>query len=300
MKIPRILTVALLLLIVALPLFAQKVEVLEKSFKKVDDLKIDLILGDCRIEKSKDSQIHIRLEYTYDDDDFEARFRERRHRLIVEEKFIGRNPRGYSNWMIQVPNDVEVNYHSATGDIEIVGLDIEIRVETGTGEIELMDCSGDFDIHSGTGSLDVHNCKGSFDLHSGTGEVIIESCKGNFNAQSGTGDVEVKDVEIEYEAEFSSGTGDAEVTGVKGSDFDLRIESGTGDAVLDMGGQPLKGHFKLSCLKRHGRIRSSFKFDDERTVGRGDEAELVKILTRGSRSTQYSISTGTGRAVLKK
>jgi len=300
MKGFRYLITAVLLVAMALPLMAQRPEVIEKTYEKLDELRIDLVLGDCRIIKSGDNKVKIRLEYTYDDDNFEARFRERSSKLIVQEKFYGRNAEGTARWTIALPAGMEVDYKAATGDLFIDGVHIEIKGQTGTGEIEILSSEGEFDLSSGTGDVEIHDSKGEFDVHSGTGDVLIEGTEGNFDAHSGTGDVEAENVIIEFEANFHSGTGDAEVQAPKGSEFDLTLGSGTGSAVLDLAGQPVKGYFELICNEKRGRIRSDVPFDREEEVGRRDQVDLVKSFSRGGKSPSYTVRTGTGKAVLKK
>ena len=289
-----------LLAIMALPVMAQRPEVIEKSYEKLDELRIDLVLGDCRLIKSKDNKVKIRLEYTYDDQNFEARFRERSRKLIIEEKFYGRNTEGMALWEIAVPEGMEVDYKSATGDLALHGVHIEIKGQTGTGEIEILDSEGEFDLSSGTGDLEIENCKGEIEVHSGTGDIIIERCAGNFDVHSGTGNVDATEVTLEFEGNFNSGTGDAELKLPKGSEYDLTLGSGTGNAVLDMAGQPIVGYFELVCHKRRGRIRSDLPFDREEEIGQRDHSELVKSFTKGGKTPSYTVRTGTGRAILKK
>ena len=128
----------------------------------------------------------------------------------------------------------------------------------------------------------------------------MKDSKGNFDANSGTGDVEAKNLTITEEAEFNSGTGDAEIINPIGTDFDLSLNSGTGDAILDMDGADLSGYFELKTSARRGRIKADIEFDNVEEYGHGDNAYIIKSVTINSDKPRFFISTGTGTAQLKK
>jgi len=278
-------------------LFAQ--EEVNKSFDK-KDIRIKLVLGDCSFEKSDNNKIHVHLKYTYDDEKFEPILREKSRYIELKEKFHGDNPRGYSKWTIEVPDEIDIDFESATGDLVLTKVDIEIDGNTGTGEIEISDAKGFFDLNTGTGRIEVINSEGEFDLNSGTGRVIVEDSEGNFKLNSGTGKVEAINITIEDEGDFNCGTGDVEVVAPKGKGFDLTVSSGTNDAILDMDGNSLEGYFEFSAQKRRGRIDSPVRFDDEQEYEQGNQTYLRKSFTKGRDNTRFYIKTGTGKAKLKK
>ncbi len=105
---------------------------------------------------------------------------------------------------------------------------------------------------------------------------------------------------IEYEGEFSCGTGEVEVSFPKGEDFDLTVSSGTNDAVVDMKGQPIQGYFEFTAHARKGRIVCPVKFDKEEEFLKGDNKYLQKSFTKGKKSPRVYIKTGTGTARLKE
>lgn len=314
-----ILLALFIVLILSLALFAEPEKEIQKTFDKKDEVRLKFALGDCRIEKSRDGKIHVHLVYSYQNGDiFEPRFEEKARYLYLHEKFHGNNPKGYSRWTVAVPDDTEIDFSSGTGNLTISGLKLKIDGSTGTGEIEISDArgeleaksgtgnvdvinsEGEFDLSSGTGSVRVENSKGKFDVSSGTGKVSISNSNGNFDASSGTGRVEANGLTIEYEGEFSCGTGDVEVSFPKGEDFDLTVSSGTDDAVVDMQGQPIQGYFEFTANARKGRIICPVKFDKEEEFLEGDNKYLQKSFTKGKKSPRVYIKTGTGTARLKE
>jgi hypothetical protein len=295
----RISIIFLGLLIVNL-LFAQTEKVVEKTFDDVSKIELDLVLGDCEISRGTDSKVKVRLTYSHSEDYFEPSFRFSDGRLLLEEHFNGKNGEGDSYWVLEVPNGLDIEFESATGNLVVSNLETELDGSSGTGNIELSNSSGEFDLNSGTGNIKVKDSKGEFELNSGTGRVSLENCEGEFDANSGTGKVEAENIVVDIEGEFNSGTGEVTVIAPSGDDFTMEINSGTNDAVLNMKGKKLEGYFELKADSRSGKIRSSVKFDKEEELNEGDSKTIKKSVTFGKSTPKYYISTGTGSAELKK
>jgi hypothetical protein len=304
---------------VSAALLAAPEERVDKTFGKKDEIRIKLVLGDCNLKKSSDGRIHVHLVYSYEPEmSFEPRMEERGDRLYLEEKMHGNNPKGHSTWTVEVPDGIEIDFNSATGSLVVERLNIEIdgstgtgdiilsqvqgeyNLNTGTGDIELSQANGEYDLSSGTGNVDAYDSEGEFELSSGTGYVKIKNCKGNFDASSGTNDVSAEGLTIEFDGEFSSGTGDAEVSFPDGTDFELRVSSGTDDAILNMNGKQIRGYFEFTCHERKGRIVCPVKFDIEEEYKKNDQTYLRKSFTQGKNVPKIYIKTGTGTARLKK
>ena len=298
-----VLSVVFLCLLVSTALFSATEETLDKSFEAQDEVRFKLVLGDCKVKKSTDGRIHVNLVYSYKAEiKFEPIMEIKGSRLILEEKYRGKseNNKGYSKWTVAVPDGIEIDLNSATGSLNVDGLNLEIEGSTGTGEIELSNVKGEFEVSSGTGNVDVKDSEGEFEVSSGTGNVDINNSKGNFEASSGTGNVKADGITLDDEGNFSSGTGDAEVVFPEGTDFELNVSSGTNDAELNMKGKPIEGYFEFKCHARRGRIDSPIKFDEEKEYEEGDQKYLQKSFTKGNKSIRVYISTGTGKAKLKK
>ncbi|MGD8536596.1 MAG: hypothetical protein PVF66_12170 [Candidatus Aminicenantes bacterium] len=304
---------------VSAALLAAPEEKVDKTFGKKDEIRFKLVLGDCNLKKSSDGRIHVHLVYSYGPEmSFEPRMEERGDTLYLEEKMHGNNPKGHSTWTVEVPDDIEIEFGSATGDLTVEGLNIEVDGSTGTGDIELSQVEGEYDLSSGTGHVELSQAKGKFELSSGTGNVYasdsegefelssgtgyvkIKNCKGNFDASSGTNDVVAEGLTIDVDGEFSSGTNDVEVSFPDGTDFELRISSGTDDAILNMNGKQIRGYFEFTCHERKGRIVCPVKFDIEEEYEQYDQTYLRKSFTQGKVIPKVYIKTGTGTARLKK
>ena len=134
-------------------LFAQKE--INKTFDVKEEVKLEFALGSCWVKTSDDDKIHVLLEYSYDDETFEAIFREKNKYLNIKEKFHGNGHDGYSNWTIYLPSDMEVEFNSGTGDLFVEKVTAEIDGNCGTGDIEVNDAIGEFELNSGTGDVTI-------------------------------------------------------------------------------------------------------------------------------------------------
>jgi len=275
-------------------------KIFKESYPSKEKLKIELKLGNCIIKKSSDDKIHVVVDYTYDENNFEIRVKEKERSLHLEEKFYGRNASGDSEWTIYLPDNAKIDFECATGDLTLDQVSVDIDGKSGTGNISVIASSGKFELKSGTGNVTAEESQGEFDLASGTGDVNLNNCDGEFEIKSGTGDVQAAELKIGDEAEFKSGTGNAEVRDPSGKDFDLYVESGTGDAILEINKTPLQGYFEFKATSPGGDIISPFNFDDEQDYDREDNGYTIKSFTRGKSTPRYFISTGSGNAELKK
>ncbi len=271
----------------------------DREFEAKKEVRIKLVLSGCELTTSTNGKIQVHHESTYDPERYKAIMEEKGDRLILEEKFYENENSGDAYWKISVPPGTEVEFNTATGDLNVKSFSGELDGNSGTGDIEVEKAEGEFDLNSGTGDVIIRASSGEFDLNSGTGSVKISEAKGDFRANSGTGRCQANDIMILHDGEFNSGTGNVLVERPIGDDFDLNINSGTGDAILDLNGLPLVGYFEFKAQAQRGDIECPVEFDEEEKGGREDHEYQRKSFTRERKSPRYFISTGTGTAELK-
>lgn len=297
----RIITGSLILLIALMSsVFAKEIS---RVFPKKAELEVECVLGSCEFRKSPDNRIHVTVEHNYAADYFTPVFEEGDDKLTIEEDLHENGhdfDNQHSNWLIKVPDGMEIEFSTATGKLSIKDISAEFEGSCATGSITITDAKGEYEVNSGTGDIIVDNCEGEFELNSGTGDVLINNSKGEFEANSGTGDVEAEDLVIVDSADFNSGTGDVELTGFSGEKFELELNSGTGDAELDMAGKKVAGYYTMSTMKYGGEIESDFKFDTVEEYNNGGEDRIRKSFKLGKSDNVIEISSGTGDAILKK
>jgi len=296
MKNVRIVVIALLFATLPQFLAAQSHD---ESYKEVEMLNISSVTGDIAIEKSNSKEVSVKGKW--DDDQIRVKVDYDGRSLIIKEKKRRNNVDGNaSEWVLTVPDGLDIEMNSGTGSLKISGVAADLDANSGTGDIMISDMEGRFDVNSGTGGIALENVKGKFDLNSGTSDVIVMNGEGKFDANSGTGDVKFKQVRPTDNSSLNSGTGDVQFIVNGEIEGDLTLNSGTGDAILDFDGQKIEGDFEMKCGIRSGRIVAPFKFDSERQVGQRNNGHIEKAAKIGSADFDVEISTGTGRAEVRK
>lgn len=271
---------------------------LDKSYQNVEFLEISSLTGDITIRKGKTAEVKVKGEWN--DEKIRVKVNYDGKSLTIEEKKKRDNVGGNaSNWVLMVPDNLDIDANSGTGDLAISGVKADLDANSGTGDISIENMEGRFDVNSGTGGLMIDNAKGKFDLNSGTSYVRVTNSEGKFEANSGTGDVEFRKVKPTGNSTLNSGTGDVEFVINGAIEADLALNSGTGDAVLDFAGNKIEGDFEMKCGIRSGKIVAPFDFDSEQQIGNRNNGHIEKAAKVGKAMYDLEISTGTGTAKVK-
>ncbi|MFY0591033.1 DUF4097 family beta strand repeat-containing protein [Roseivirga sp.] len=313
---------ALSFLLISTLAFAQKT--VNKSYTGVKIIRLTTASGNGTIKKSNSQEIKVNLRYTYDDDVYEPLFEQNGDRLYIEEDFKrSRWSRGYSEWVLEVPDGMEIEFKTGSGNIEVMGIDAELVSNTGSGNIELEDIAGsvrastgsgnitfsDIDGESrastGSGSIRLNSIKGDANFSTGSGNIKGDGVEGEYNMSTGSGNIDINNAIITGRSNFSTGSGRTELSLGAELEYDLALSTGSGDAVLDFNGKKISGEFIMRASDKSD-IRAPFDFDEEYEDGRGGSNRrgrnrgYVKEAKVGNKDIVIRISSGSGRAVVRK
>lgn len=271
-----------------------------KTFDKKESIDMRFVSGDCHVKKGSSDKIEVNLVYRIDPPEaFEPVFQEKGDELVLKERFHGSSS-GSSTWTLTVPDGIEIQFKSASGDFEVVDLNCEIKVNTASGDISIENSDGEFHANTASGDVAIQNSKGEFDMNTASGEINVKSGSGEYSLSSASGDVDCKDILIKEECSFSAASGDVYVELAQSSAYDLKLSSASGDAILNFNGKPIQGYFELTAKVRSGRIKSPFKFDNEEEFYKNDQLYVRKSFTRSEDTPQIHISTASGKAELRE
>ncbi len=309
--------VLLLMIISSIALKAQQ-KTINKSFNGIKKIHISTASGDCQVIKGG-SSVDVTLVHSYDEDTYEAIFEQDGSTLKIKEEFARNSTsRGSSKWKLTVPDNIELNFSTGSGDFNARGLAIEIKSNSGSGDVYLDEISGDIMVNTGSGDVDVDNydgelvvnagsggvdlrdSKGSFKINIGSGNIAAIKLTGKFSMNVGSGDIDATGLTLTAASAFNSGTGDARVVLKSALNNNISIASGTGNATLDFNGIEIKGEITMKANKRHGDISAPFDFDDVTEEKRGDQTIVTKTAKIGNSSTKINVSTGSGRATIER
>jgi DUF4097 and DUF4098 domain-containing protein YvlB len=254
----------------------------------------------------------------------------------LSERFRGRSSGGNSTWSLTVPEKTDIDFSTASGDLEVEDLkstieastasgnvfftnvagefevstasgDVEARVlkgkvrfSTASGEIDFSEFSGESRISTASGMIKASKLEGEIRLSTASGRVNVTNSSGEFKVSAASGDVKADGIVIKSESSFSVASGDVEVTLGESPAYDLKVSAASGDAMLNFNNNPIRGLIKMTAKARRGRIKAPFKFDDEEYYFKWDDEYVTKTVKKGSASPLIEISTASGKAVLLK
>lgn len=252
-----------------------------KTFDKKSRIKISTVSGDCLVTRGASDKIEVVVENSYTpEDNFEAEFDESGRTLHLAEHLYG-STRGGAKWAISAPDDIDIEFSTASGQLIIRGLHGQFEASTASGDIEVSGCGGEFNFSTASGNIEVRDCTGEFDLSTASGEIMASS------------------VTLEEPGSFSTASGNAEVHPASTPAFDLEVSSASGSAIVDYEGNPVKGTFEFTAKRHNGDIDCPYAFDHEEEFTRYGDEYVVKTFTKGTDRPRIRITTASGEAILK-
>ncbi len=300
-------------------------QTISKSFQGITAVELDFVSGDAIIHGGKGTQVTLELTFSYDQDCFEPRIEQRGDHLILEEDFHGYSCSGHSTWHLTVPADLNIDFSSASGDLDLTGVNGEFDLSSASGDLTLTDskgefeidnasgrilitrCSGEFDIDNASGRISLKDISGDIDLDNASGRIVIDNASGRFRIDNASGDVDARGLQVDHRSSFSTASGDIEISLARSLTQDVTLSSASGDALLNYAGHPVRGTFEFQARADRGHIESPFPFDSEAEFsgdwGRsrwGAAVYVKKIFTRGAEGPRVLLRTGTGSVVLRE
>ena len=269
------------------------------TFDAKDKVVINTVSGDCMVTRSSDNKIHVFIEFAYDpDDSFEQVVRERGRYLDISEEMYHSN-NGYSTWKIEVPEDTEIKFSTASGDFLARDLNGELSINTASGSVEFDQCKGEFSINTASGDIEMFQCQGIFDLNTASGNIELEDCSGEFAGNTASGTIGVGKVKFGEASSFSTASGRVNVDLSETITHDLKLSSASGRVTLDFNGHPMKGIFELTSKTHGGRVSAPFKFQEEKSYRRWGDSYLTRTTRLGGDEPYIVLETATGVAAIK-
>jgi DUF4097 and DUF4098 domain-containing protein YvlB len=314
-----IVAAALILLVAAAhPLSAGEREI-HKEFDGVKAVKLNTVSGDCIIKSHRSNTVIVDLVYEVDPEDaIDFKFEERRSKLVIKERWHGSSSSSHVIWTLTVPEEAEIDFSTASGDIEVTGPVGEIEASTASGDIELDGVSGDVEVSTASGDVTIIECDGEMnistasgdvegtdvagemDISTASGEIEIDDSRGSFELSCASGEISADNITVEGSSSFSTASGSVEVVLAETSKYDLSLSAASGDVTLDYNGNPVVGYFEFEARKRRASIKCPFEFDDEEEFEKWDNIYVRKSFSRKGDDPAVYLSTASGKIVLKK
>jgi Putative adhesin len=314
----RIFVAMIALLCATEVVFAQKT--VNKSFTGVKSIRMTTSSGNCEITKASGAAVEVEVRYSYDEGDWAPSFEQSGDRLMLSEDRKGNLQNSRIEWKIAVPDGVAINLKTGSGNIMASNLKVNFDLSSGSGDLEFENITGELDANTGSGNVDltgfsgmlkantgsgnmkISKADGEIDLNCGSGDIRVNDSKAIFAVNTGSGDVTADKITIAGSSMFNTGSGRARIVLAATPKFNLSVNSGSGDSELDFNGNEIAGQITMKANKRHGSISAPFAFDktEEIESRNGNDATIVKTVSKGNSQAQIKVSTGSGNAIISK
>lgn len=315
MKInPFALVIALLLSGTSLAVAQEKT--VEKTYDNIDKIELKIISGNLKIGASTSDQVQV--SGTYNDQQLSVKLTNASGKLVIEEKSKQYRMNESSSWTLLVPNDISIRSNSASGNVAVQDIEVNLhsntgsgnyafssvkgylQLNTGSGNVSIDGSDGEFSCNTGSGNIGVEGSRGSLGLNTGSGQITLQDSGGSISANTGSGQVKGKNMTITGSSSFNAGSGNVMVSLSSPPRASLSVNSGSGNATLDMNGASFDGQLVMQCNEKNGSISAPFTFDEEKVIENGKNKTLRKMKQFGNSSTRIQVSTGSGNAKVSK
>lgn len=332
----RWITMTVLTLALCLTLSSAAPQTENHSFAAKKTLKLALVSGDCRIVTGNANKIVVKVEYTFDKEEYTPKFEEQGDLLLLKEKFTKGSCNGESKWEISLPAGTAVEFCSASGNLDLEGCQSGVTAKTASGDFVIRNVVGKISLHTASGDIELENMKGELYVRTASGDISLKKISGEIDVKSASGEISIEDstgknisctaasgeinlnktrgalhitcasgniqageVSLEDESSFKAASGNVAVTLSAPLKSDITVASASGDAVLDFNGQAMNGRFEMSAKK--GRpIIAPFTFDKEEEFEKNDQTYVRKNAERKASSPVIVVKTASGKAEIKK
>ncbi len=144
---------------------------------------------------------------------------------------------------IVVPEQYNVRFETAAGNISVEGVAGAVTGRTGAGNLSFEDIAGSLDISSGSGNIRVYDIRGSARVRTGAGNVEAQDVQGRTSLETGAGNVEaVFSRQPTGDVTLNSGAGNVTARVAQGVGMDVDATTGMGSASAAFG-LNVKGSF---------------------------------------------------------
>jgi hypothetical protein len=275
----------------------KKTEEITKTFSKKDAINMNFTSGDCKVVKSSDGNINVTVSYKINkNSSFEPEMEEIGNTLTLNENFYGKSS-GDIKWNISVPAGVKISFNSASGDFQLNNISTELIINTASGDVTIENYSGNMKTNTASGDIIMNNSDGILTVNSASGDVTLNNSKGVFKISTSSGNILASSITLTDKSSFYATSGNATVKLSESPEFDLSVNTTSGDAEINYNGNPISGHFELSVERNSGEINTPFTNETDANEKHGKTFRIITIEKETPVIKMYSAS---GNLTIKK
>jgi|GEM_PF-3189031 len=293
------------------------------SMKKDMDLSFDQSRGTVTIEQEyhgrgswgKETELEIRLQIP---EGVDLRVASASGDIVIE------GMSGELNVSV-ASGDVEVRelsgsfkIQSASGDVEVYSADGSGKISTASGDVKVHEAEGPLTISTASGDVEAESVNQEISISTASGDIELDRIATVTKASAASGDISVKDCmgagelstasgDIRCEglknverAEFSSASGDVEVS----MDGDIRgklsLSAASGDVKLELNGHSVYGKMESVNKNQSGNFSSNVDTESKENFKRGRTEYVRTLFATPEGEADVELETASGRVTVNK
>jgi lia operon protein LiaG len=189
----------------------------------------------AKLSDGSSTQIRVRDDGTFGDNDWDDRGRERKPRgkQITIARSGGLD--AYADLKITVPTGKQVAVYLAVGKVAVTNVNGDLRIDVASAPVSSSNTRGELDIDVGSGGVQVTQARGDLSIDTGSGSVHASDIRGeSVSIETGSGSVTSSDIRSS-ELKIETGSGDIQVTSLMAPH--VQLETGSGSVSADLNGE---------------------------------------------------------------
>jgi lia operon protein LiaG len=189
----------------------------------------------AKLSDGSSTQIRVRDDGTFGDDDWDDHGRERRPRgkQITISRAGGLD--AYADLRVTVPTGKTVAIYLAAGKVAATNVNGDLSIDVASAPVATSNTRGQLDIDVGSGAVQVTQARGDLTVDTGSGTVAASDVRGeSVSIETGSGAVTSSDVRSS-ELKIETGSGDIQVTNLMAPH--VQLETGSGSVSADLNGE---------------------------------------------------------------
>lgn len=291
----RVLIVALLTVVLALPAAAEERAVKESGSASADGLvMVENVTGSVTVVGWNKNEISLEGTLSGDIEELQFETGSNKSRIKVVWPKKKKNIEGEAHLTINIPAGSSLEVECVSAEVEVSGV---------TGEVEASSISGDVTVTGECEEVEAESISGDVFIDGGAPEVEIASISGRVKARGDISEVDAQSVSGSIDLEFErflslnveSVAGDADVKGDLDGDGDFSFDLHSGDLTLTVPGN-VSADFEVETFS--GEIDNGFGQKSRKTSKYAPGRELEFI--NGDGDARVRINTFSGDVVIRK
>ena len=189
--------------------------------------------------------------------------------IVVIEKKSGlfRSFREDVRVRISSPPGADVEFSTASADIEARGDYGAAKVNTASGDLRFEHIAGDAQVNSASGDVSLDQVDGALTVNTASGDVEIRRIQGDAKVRAASGDISIDEADSALKVQTASG--DVEVESVREGEVTLQTASGDIAVGIKQGSK-----LWIDARSMSGETSSELELGDTPTDGEGPLVEV--------------------------